>query len=716
MFNLKKFATLYSTFKKHPDLNQFDPKRGRGDHPTKSSPQEKAIIESLVAEMLLSHFGADYNDTTRELAFSVNISEKNLPKLFTLPLNQIQVFTNLKRKDLIAKGAERLKNIQNQYGFSDETICSIAISPLKKARTNESIISEVKNTSPDSDSAIITIWNSIEGGIRKGVLKQDKADPWKNICLDPQRNLSEIQRFTNDPTIVNFFDSLEEIKMGDITMEAFGIYAAKPYEGQLFINGEINPAFAKDILRDLFAKEKDDLSEFTDDDDEDNDQLSESVKYKILNSLKSENPSKSSMNLRQLCRQQFAKKLTPEENEKLLILIERIRFPKQYDLESYLEYIADVLVEAGYQDEWVNGVIMPTVRDEYIKYVKGIEDPEFGKNSRSFSSDAEKKMITEVIRDKFNLTCIPSGIHIPVPGGVPAGEIPKTSDPNKPFDRFRIDFVIYTDTLEFIDQGGIKVPHVKPNIMLIGEYYGIVDDEMYDKKREIKEATESYFAHALGCGYIGIEYQRDQNWIGQVKDGLDLNNALYVPKIPDIRCNAVHDLSRWIGQNDINMVNDKSLIEKYVDLNNKRPKSDLIKYNKFLGLVRSCRNRLDSESAEKAVTLMKAEDMSNIYSYGYVLNWYQNWKQDRNQENQLRNVVTSSIDEGRKNNQWKYQVLDELEKEVEQTVPERVNKTNICGLIYRLTDKQTKERCLICTNTSPNRDRKQNRRKHKKWN
>jgi hypothetical protein len=690
VFNLKKFSTLFSNYKEHPELRNFDPKRLRGEHPAKTNAEETELIEKLVADLLFEHFGENYSDITRKLAFSTNISQKNLPDLFSLPITQIIKFADLKREDLVNKAAQKFKTIQNEYNLSDEKICNIAILPFKKAQDQYKDIKD-----------IAAVYKSLESGIKKGILKIEPSDDWKNICLKPQDFIQIVKTYTTNNEVIDFFMNLEPIVIGDITERACGIYVARPYGGELRDKeGKPNVEISKNVLKDLFYEKKEGLSVFL----EPSKELNNFIVKEILNSLKSENPSKASMNLRQLCKR-FPQEQTSKD---LNIFIERVRFPKQYDVNSYLNYIKEILIDAGYQDTMVDNVML-TVKDAYKIYVKGIEDPDFGENSRSFSSYAEKEMITNIIRDYFNLTCIPSGIHIPVPGGIPEGILSKTKDETQTQDRFRIDYVIYTDVLTFKNENGINIPEIKPNIMLIGEYYGMKNDEKYDQKTEIKEATESYFADALGCGYIGVQYEDRTagNWLIQVRDGLNRNNALYIPK-NDHKLNegyqeinfsennslAVQNLFNWINQNNekkILLEPQKHLIEKYINLNEKTISNNTIKYNNFLGLIRACKNRIDSEAAEKAITLLKGEEITNVYSYAYVTDWYKNWKENKNQPNPLKDAVSSSIKDGRENNSWKYQVLEEMEKEVEKEIPENINKTNICGLIYRLTDKQSEE-------------------------
>jgi len=725
VFNLKKYSTLYDKLREYPWTKGVDPRKFRGTYTGKPDPQ----VEELVKELLLAHFGETYSEDVRNLAFSDSFTSDNLQKLFKLPLEEIKTFTELKRKQIINKAASKLRECQNLYGLSDEIICEIAINTLKKSLGNQDIKDEISKKFPqDYKERITKVYGAIESGIKKGVLKKDNT--WKNICLNPEENKQIIMGLTDNQDIINFFENLQPVTMGDITLEAFGIYAARKYKDEpLYIDNKINPRISENVISDLFSNEDsliDEDEEDYEDYDEDGDfissgrskkdDLNERVKFKILNSLKSENPSKASMDLRQLCKR-FARALPPEEAHKLPIYIERIRFPKQYDIDAYLNYLAEILIGAGYQETWVKGIILPTVKDEYKLYTQGIPDPEFGENSRTFSSVAEKEAIVNVIRNEFNLTCIPSGINIPVPAGVPAGEIPKTNDPNNPYDRFRIDFVIYSDALSFAAKNGKYVPEIKPNIMLIGEYYGLTGNINYDKKTKIKEATESYFAHALGCGYFDLMPGDEESLREQVKIGLDRNNALYITKDPEIRSKAVERLAYWksIASKEAisSFIQDEknlNLATKYINFKTNQLNIKPIKYNRFIGLVRSCRNRLDSESAEKALLALKSDEKSNsIYSFNHVQEWYEKWldlseklqTEDLSKqalrnlsldiENPIKDLVKSPIEEGRKNNAWKYSELDSMESELERIPEENVNRTNLCGLIYRLTDKQTKE-------------------------
>ena len=700
MFNLNKFAALQPFFERY----EIDPKKA------KSGDRER--VNALVADFLVQMFGEGHSENLKDFAFYSNISPKRLHELFTLPINEIKTFAEIKRDSIVEKGAVNIKIIQNHYKISDEImsdLCVISTSSRTKYSEKDDryteIINELKEKYPKNYSNVFSaIRSEIYNSIYSNVLK--KEDDWKTICLKPRESVSIINQYaqgsSNYNEILNFFNSLPDLTIGNITEKALGIYASKPYSGELFIGGKINPEFTLDIMDDVFGGKK--L------------RLDERAKNVILNSLKSENPSSASMNLRQLCKSKF------NIGEFNPILIERKRFSKDHNTDDYLKYVGLALIDHGFESSEVNNMI-ETIKNEYSAYVKGIPDPDFGENSRDFSSAAEADMIVNYVRNLFNLTCIPSGIHIPVPHGVNAAELPKTKDPSQPFDRFRIDFVIFCDKLEVKNDNGVMFPYIKPNMMLVGEYYGIQDDEKYDIKREIKEATENYFADALNCGYFEIMPERKENWIKQIADGLDKNSALYVPqgnageKILNTNHNApINKLKNWWSTSDDmskqKFISDNNNARKYLDINTGNINVKQEKYNKFEGLIRECRNRIESEFAEKAITLIKSDESNPIYSYDTVLEWNRKWKElnqklvetkdpesyfrilseiQQARQSGLRNFIEKPIQEGTDNNQWKFNELNILESEIKSAPENKINSTNLCGLVYRLTDKQTSE-------------------------
>lgn len=91
-------------------------------------------------------------------------------------------------------------------------------------------------------------------------------------------------------------------------------------------------------------------------------------------------------------------------------------------------------------------------------------DPNY-EGLRLITRSAEEAKIIQILRNQFHIDAVPYQVLVPVPVDCPTNT-----------NNFDIDFMVYVDTLEYIDPVTFE-PVIKTKVMLVGEYYGFDGDQ-----------------------------------------------------------------------------------------------------------------------------------------------------------------------------------------------------------------------------------------------
>lgn len=96
---------------------------------------------------------------------------------------------------------------------------------------------------------------------------------------------------------------------------------------------------------------------------------------------------------------------------------------------------------------------------------KGMKaDPNY-EGLRLITRSTEEAKIIQILRNQFYIDAVPYQVLIPVPTDCPTNN-----------NNFDVDFMMYVDTLEYIDPVSF-MPVIKPKIMFVGEYFGFDSDK-----------------------------------------------------------------------------------------------------------------------------------------------------------------------------------------------------------------------------------------------
>ena len=101
---------------------------------------------------------------------------------------------------------------------------------------------------------------------------------------------------------------------------------------------------------------------------------------------------------------------------------------------------------------------------ESISSVGMNADPNY-EGLRLITRSAEEAKIIQILRNEFHIDAVPYQVLVPVPTDCPTNT-----------NSFDIDFMIYVNTLEYIDPVTFE-PKIKTKVMFVGEYYGFDGDQ-----------------------------------------------------------------------------------------------------------------------------------------------------------------------------------------------------------------------------------------------
>lgn len=91
-------------------------------------------------------------------------------------------------------------------------------------------------------------------------------------------------------------------------------------------------------------------------------------------------------------------------------------------------------------------------------------DPNY-EGLRLITRSAEEAKIIQILRNEFHIDAVPYQVLVPVPTDCPTNT-----------NSFDIDFMIYVNTLEYIDPVSFE-PKIKTKVMFVGEYFGFDGDQ-----------------------------------------------------------------------------------------------------------------------------------------------------------------------------------------------------------------------------------------------
>lgn len=254
----------------------------------------------------------------------------------------------------------------------------------------------------------------------------------------------------------------------------------------------------------------------------------------------------------------------------------------------------------------------------------------------NFDSKDEHAIVNK-FRNEFNIQCVPSNIEIPC----------VDESPNEL--KFKIDFVLYCDVLDWkranFGETEVITPVVKPQVILVGEYFGgctgsrpelkrtllNIDGSVYEKngkqylkgmqnvpepdiyhvRTAYKKMTESFAAKSVGSATISIENTDDNKAI--VKE-LDHNNVIYVPSSEVMSLltdtSALKTVIAWynnqtsVVQKLIKTAAGTLNLDKYLSFANGKaePQTEKVtKYDRYLSLIAHEMERVKFKAFEGAV-------------------------------------------------------------------------------------------------------------------